>query len=111
MQLISSSKQKARKQHTCDWCELSIEAGMVYERSVYVDNDIYTWKNHIHCSEISHKLKMFDPYWDEGLGANDFQEQITEEYKNLMILADESLSVLPPFKHQLEYVVAHHLKI
>lgn len=111
MQLISSSKQKARKQHTCDWCELTIEAGTVYERQVFKDDEIFVWKNHISCAEIAHKLGMFDPYGDEGLGSNDFQEQITEEYKNLMILADESFSVLPPFKHQLEYVVAHHLKI
>lgn len=111
MQLISSSKQKARKQHICDWCELPIETGTIYERSVHVDKSIYTWKNHIHCSEIANKLKMFGDFCDEGLGSNDFQEQITEEYKSLMILADESFSVLPPFKHQLEYVVAHHLKI
>ena len=111
MEIISTSKQKARKQHTCDWCELPIEIGTIYERQVCKDDEIFVWKNHISCAEIAHKLKMFDSYWDEGLGANDFQEQITEEYKNLMILADESFSVLPPFKHQLEYVVAHHLKI
>lgn len=111
MEIISTSKQKARKKHICNFCELPIEIGTIYERQVCKDSDIYTWKSHIYCSEIAHKLKMFDGVWNDGLTANDFKECITQEYKSLIILTDESFSILPPFKNQLEYVITHYLKI
>lgn len=40
---------------------------------------LYSWKSHIHCNELTHLLNMFE-YADEGLSADAFQENISEEF-------------------------------
>lgn len=106
MEIISQTKQKARKEHTCNWCNGKIKVGESYSRSFCKDDDVYIWKNHIYCSEILTKLKAFD----EGAVSNDdFVEQIKEEYQRIMsknystIYETKDFST-PTFKEQLYFI-------
>lgn len=113
MQTISQSKQKAKKQHKCDWCELPITIGTEYERQFCEhDGDTYTWKNHISCAKIARELKMFD-WCDEGVTGEDFQEFIKDEYCNIMCkkYSDEYKAigfVIPSFEDRLKFVLKEH---
>lgn len=117
MEQISRSKQKARKQHKCDWCELPIEIGTEYERSLNKhDGELYTWKNHISCAKIANKLKMFDSVWDEGLTGDNFQECIKDEYSQIM--SDHYTDIyespdfkIPSFSERLEFVKNYHFNV
>ena len=43
METLSDKRVKARKEHTCDFCEKKIVKGEEYRRSIYVyDGEIYT---------------------------------------------------------------------
>lgn len=113
METISSTKPKAKKQHTCNWCGGIIEVGDVYERQFLKDDGVYVWKNHTKCSDIAWKLKMFD-FCDEGVTEDDFCEFIQEEFNNLHRDKDELFYesedfVIPPFLEQLDYVCNYHL--
>lgn len=78
--LLRQFNRKARKEHTCDFCGLKIEVGETYEDQTCVyDGEIYQWKSHLSCEELTQKLKMFVDCWhDEGLTMDAFQEYITE---------------------------------
>ena len=85
MDIIRHNKQKAIKEHKCDWCGLVIPIGEQYENSFIAnEGEHYTWKNHISCSKIASHLKMFDGVWNEGLTGEDFQENINEEYNQII---------------------------
>lgn len=113
MEQISHSKQKARKQHKCDWCGLPIEIRSEYERSSNKhDGQIYTWKNHVSCAKIANELKMFDSC-DEGLTGDDFKECIKEEYGQIM--SDHYTDIyespdfkVPSFSERLSFVCEHY---
>ena len=111
---ISQSKQKAKKKHVCDWCELPISVGDEYERSLNKHyGRIYTWKNHVSCSKIANELKMFDGVWNEGLTEEDFQECIKKEYSNIMSekhadIYESSDFKIPSFSERLEFVKNYH---
>ena len=110
MKIIKQSTQTARKQHKCNWCELAINKGEKYESSVNInDGIIFTWKNHISCSEIASKLKMWDGVWNEGLTAEDFQECIKEEYQNITSLKYPETYASEEFEDQLGIVKNYHL--
>lgn len=104
MKNISYSKRKANKQHTCDWCGLPIIKGEIYNVSVNEsEGELYTWKNHISCEQIATKLKMFEGVWNDGLCAEDFRDQIRDEYCSLGGESGRS------FEYQLNYVKKHYL--
>jgi len=84
MKGLGFKTQKAQKPHKCDWCGLVINIGIIYERQgVLSDGNMFTWKNHVHCSELATKLKMYDEC-DEGLSAEDFRENVLEAYRDIM---------------------------
>lgn len=103
---------KAIKEHTCDFCLGKIEKNSRYIKSVYKHDYIYTWRTHIHCSEIASKLKMYDNC-DIGLTTNDFNECINEEYDNIMSntqneLYEDKSFVIPKFQERLQFVLSYH---
>lgn len=50
---IAESAPKARKDHRCDVCGMTIEAGTVYTAQTYaLDGWAYTWRQHTECAEI-----------------------------------------------------------
>ncbi len=104
---LKLNKQKSRKVHQCDWCYQPIPKDTVYENSSNVnDGRVFTWKNHIYCGEITHKLKMFDCCDGDGLSADSFQEYIKNEYQNLMgDKLDDKNFVYPKFADQLQFVL------
>jgi len=104
MEIISTSKPKARKEHTCNYCAGRIQKGEVYERSYLKNDDPYVWKSHLNCSAIATKLDMFNNCDVEGLTDDDFQEMIREAYSDMH---NDNKEV--SFLEILETVCNHHL--
>ena len=102
--IVQPHSIKARKDHQCNYCELKIEQGETYERSVHkMDGSVYQWKSHLGCSWIASKLNMYD-HCDEGLTGEVFQENIRIEFGNLEL---ESVGN-PTFKEALSQVIEYH---
>lgn len=81
MESSSVCTQKARKQHTCDWCCQKIEVGETYQRQAVFDSGTaYTFKNHILCMDLANKMEMFKDTYGEGLSPDDFCEHVSEYY-------------------------------
>jgi len=103
----SPTKTKARKQHRCNFCSYKIEKGSTYLRTTLKnDGELYTWKAHDLCNEISNKLKMYDDC-DEGLTTDMFQYEIINEYQNITNYKGHSFK--EPFIFYLNVVLNHHL--
>lgn len=105
---IRKKTPKARKNHLCNFCELVISKGTVYDNQTNIfDGQIYTWKTHLECTKLADELKMYD-YVDEGLSGEDFQEYIKEEFCRL---ESEKLIDLPAsnFEEILIVVKLFHL--
>ena len=73
-ELLSDSEPKANKTHKCDLCEMDIAKGEKYKRQqLKYEGDLYAFKMHKQCSEISSLLWNFiDP--DEGMTSEDFTD-------------------------------------
>lgn len=111
MDILSNRKSKARKDHRCDFCHSMIEKGEVYDRQVVKDQQLYTWKTHLDCTQIAHKLNMYQNAADAGYdGVNDdfFMEEINEEYRRLF--DDNYDGIKRSFRERLERVIKHHKK-
>ena len=110
METISFTTPKARKQHTCDWCNEKIEVGEKYTRAFCKEDDVYVWKNHIHCEKIAQELKMFD---NGSVSQSDFVEIIQDEYSRIMSerhneIYESKEFENPNFKVQLGFVCSFH---
>lgn len=102
--IISDTKQKARKDHKCNYCNQPILKGESYHAMVLKYDDIYQWKSHLRCDKIASKLKMFD-YSDEGVTDEYFHECINEAYYNLT----EEDALKTSFAERLDFVCNHYL--
>jgi len=101
--LQNSTKTKAVKDHKCNFCGGRIPKGHHYMRSSHILDTVYTWKAHEECEEIAIRLKMYDNCDnDYGLTEEDFTEEITSEYMDLMHKMNPH--VFPVFKPHLEMV-------
>lgn len=111
--IIYPTKTKAIKQHQCMFCLQPINKGVAYLKSTHkLDSQIYTWKTHEHCSEIAHKLNMWDDV-DEGVDSDTFIEFINSEYNNIMSKTQSEIweskdFVMPKFNARLSFVMEHH---
>lgn len=116
MTTLSNSKPKARKEHQCNYCSGIIKKNEVYENQTNVyEGDMYTWKSHLKCSEITSHFNMHDEY-SEGLTEDAFRDYITEAYKCYFIQNDlayyESKEFkYPDFLEQLDFVIKNKEKI
>ena len=80
METLRSIKRKANKIHQCDLCLADIKKGETYEnQSNKMDNDIYTFKSHLECMNLSYDLDMMQ-HADEGVTSDIFYEYVTEAY-------------------------------
>jgi len=110
MESISYNTPKARKEHTCDWCDEKIKVGNKYERSFMKEDSVWVWKNHFRCSKIAHELKMFD---GDPVDEYFFQDTVNEEYQKIMskkhteLYESESFKT-PDFKEKLDFVCKYH---
>ncbi len=85
MQTLRSENRKANKDHKCDWCGFIISKGTNYTNSACLDgSDVWTWKNHIECSELCQAMGLFDDVY-EGVSFDYFHDAVTEAYKDIMI--------------------------
>ena len=88
MEILKNQIQKVKKIHRCDYCHLHIQEGELYEYSAIKNgSDFYTWKAHIDCVKLAHKLGMFKEAGDEGVTSEFFKESISE-YVNYLSFAD-----------------------
>jgi len=97
------TKVKSKKEHKCNFCNGKINKGNYYLKSIHKYDVIYTWKTHIHCSEIADKLRMYD-HCDEGLTSDIFIETIKEEYNSIMQKNQQDFDI-PKFIDRLSFVL------
>lgn len=80
VEVISSSKVRARKEHRCSFCGFGIIKGEVYHKSTLKCDEIYTWKSHLHCDRLVEELRMNDDY-GEGISEQDFHDYVWEFFR------------------------------
>ena len=79
MQVLNTATHKAKKEHICSYCNKKIAVGETYENQTNVfDGELYHWKSHLSCIDLTHKLDMFGSDWGEGLSAEDFREYVLQ---------------------------------
>mgnify|MGYP006784108041 FL=1 len=87
--LKNPTETKAIKEHNCSFCGEKIPKGALYEKSTHKnDGDIYDWKSHKHCSDLSKRLKMNESAMDsgyEGVSGDFFMETIDCEHDDLLL--------------------------
>ena len=111
--IIYPTKTKAIKPHQCMFCLQPIDKGSTYLKSTHkLDGQIYAWKTHEHCSEIAHKLNMWDDV-DEGVNSDVFIEFINNEYDSIMSKTQTEIweskdFIIPKFNGRLLFVMNHH---
>lgn len=77
-ELISSKDRKARKPHSCSYCNGIIEKGEIYNHSfLKCAGEIYDWDSHKECQFIAKELWEYIDPWD-GMTEDDFQEGCQE---------------------------------
>ena len=102
MDIISSTKPTARKEHKCDYCDGKIIIGEKYDRMLIKGDTLYPWKSHLRCLDIASKLDMYDRC-NEGVTSEDFYEIIQDEFLELNPDIEESIK----FSEQLDFVCNH----
>ena len=104
MESSSITRRKARKNHKCDWCGLTILKGEIYEiQAIFDSGTAFSWKNHIACSELATSLNMFNYNCGEGLSHNDFCDHIVEFYVQKLEFNHFKYK-LPPFNQIMDTV-------
>ena len=76
---LSPPTQTERKDYRCDYCRQPILKGTKYNRSVWKDDYVYTWRVHKHCEDLEVRFKMFEDN-EEGVDSDMFLEIIRFEY-------------------------------
>ena len=110
IEVIRNEKPKANKDHVCQFCEETIKKGEVYERQINkYDGELYVWKCHVSCSQLTSKLDMFD--YDDGNGIDEdcFSECVDAAYAGI---ASEEQQEKDRFSwaEELQFVKDYYLK-
>lgn len=99
METFDYGTRKAKKEHKCNYCGGKILKGEEYEYSVHKIDDVYTWKSHKHCAELTKLLNMdFDR--NEGLTDDDFYEYINDYFHSEISLADMAIMAYKLLKNK-----------
>ncbi|WP_372713214.1 hypothetical protein [Ilyobacter sp.] len=86
---VSRKYVKAKKEHKCMWCFGVIPKGEIYTKATIKDDEgLYTWKNHLKCEKLADDLSMFDNLWSDGLGSDEFMENV-QEFLNINLDEDD----------------------
>lgn len=76
--VLRNSQPVARQDYVCEFCGCKIKKGDKYNKQTNVfDGEIYDFKTHVECSEVSIKLDMYNDLSDEGLSMDTFKENIS----------------------------------
>ena len=107
METINEQKMvKARKQHRCSLCNKVINKGESYISAVYKhDDEIYIWRQHTHCQDLTFELKMFDDC--EILTSEDFCENIEYAFYNLVQKYFIDMHIQYTFEQKIELLCKH----
>lgn len=82
--VITETTAKARKEHKCNYCQMTIEKGHVYNRQYNeYEGDTYTFKMHTHCYELAQKLIDFKETDNGGADADDFYYTVMYKFEEL----------------------------
>lgn len=110
---IKESTPIAKKRYQCDFCCNHIEPGERYIRRFFNnDGDYYEWKGHIDCEWICVNLDMYRNA-DDGVTADSFQEEICEQYTNIMRseyndVWELETFVIQTFEEKLKFVIDYY---
>lgn len=103
MEILSSTRPKARVEHRCDYCWGKILKGETYEKTVIKDDELYTWKSHLSCEKLVEVLKIREGKgYGEGITEDDFSESIYYTYIGLT--GKEKYE----FKEAIEFLKQHY---
>lgn len=78
---------RARKEHSCDYCEKKIVIGEEHEISTYASEGmVYDWRVCDRCKPFVDEAFSNDDYsWDDGMNNQEFHDYMWEEhYDNAM---------------------------
>lgn len=79
VQVLKNIQPIAKKEHKCVFCGGSINIGQKYDKQTCVyDGIVYDWKTHSECSQVAHKLDMYDGCDDEGLNDEQFIDSLNQ---------------------------------
>lgn len=105
MIVLETKTPKAKKRHKCDYCGEYIEVGEIYENQTNIgDGELYHWKSHISCAQLSDELRLFDKCGDDGVTSDNFDEYVCQEYYDLLDGNVENGNVCITFKDKLKAV-------
>ena len=77
---------KARKEHRCDYCDKTIQAGEKYTLATYKDDYIYDWRNCDRCKPyVDEAFANKDYDWADGMGWQEFRDYMYEEHRDVAI--------------------------
>lgn len=78
---------KARKAHTCDYCDKQIAVGEEHEVATYAqDGTVYNWRTCDRCRPFVSEAftnKHYHHLWTDGMGSQDFQDYMWEEHSDV----------------------------
>jgi hypothetical protein len=81
MDILREKTVKARKPHSCDWCNSEIKVGQEYKKTVCKGDYIYDWKECNKCKKyVEEMYEELEPQ-DDGYSSDDFEEFIYEKYE------------------------------
>lgn len=100
MEMICTTRPKAKKQHICNLCGGIINVGEIYERQFNKYDDVYVFKSHLSCIKLASQLNLFGDC-DEGLTGDYFRDYITEFY---MDISSNDCEDMPDFATMLKIV-------
>ena len=85
METLSNKRVRARKEHTCDFCEKKIAKGEEYRRSIHVyDDEIYSWCSCDRCKKyVGMAFRDYGDLVGDGLTEQDFRDYMWSNYREV----------------------------
>lgn len=85
MDILVDKRVKARKEHTCDFCNKKIPKGEEYRYSKIVNGgDLYSWHSCDRCKEyVTKAFKELGDWASDGLTEEMFKEFMYENYEEV----------------------------
>lgn len=82
MEVLDSTQPISNKKYECNFCNGIIKKGEKYNNaSCKFGGDIYSWKSHLSCFELTGILAM--EHEGDGITSDDFWEYVTDAFLKL----------------------------
>lgn len=79
LEILKENNPVAKKDHVCQFCGGVIKEGERYNRAtISYNGDVYDWKSHLHCLELTAALDMNQYCEDCGLTEEGFKDAISD---------------------------------